>query len=125
METQTESNTPRKIRADKFCSVASILLLLGISSFFLYLLLNYFTEQYDCNLEDSFGVGVFLSVAIIYLVVPFLGLFAIRDILSNWGFVTNPDDGSKSETMIRKIAYSFLTAGLLFAAVTLYELHIL
>jgi len=119
METQTESNTPRKIRADKFCSVASILLLLGISSFFLYLLLNYFTEQYDCNLEDSFGVGVFLSVAIIYLVVPFLGLFAIRDILSNWGFVTNPDDGSKSETMIRKIAYSFLTAGLLFAAVTL------
>ncbi len=119
METQIDSNTLRKIRAGRFCSFASIILLLGISLFFLCLLLHYFTEQYDPIQEDTFSIAVFFTIAIIYLVVPFLGLLAIRDILSNWRFVTNPDDGSKSESLICKIAYSFLTAGLLFAAVTL------
>ncbi len=103
METQTESNTPKKILAGKLCIAASISILLGIGLFFLF---------------DLHGGDGSLSMVILGLVVPFLGLCAIIDILSKWRSVTNPDD-SKSEGLILKIADRFLLAGFLFAMVSL------
>jgi len=119
METQTDSNTPQKINADNLCIAASIILLLGTSSFFLYLYLLFSMQKYFHNLEVLFRMGCFLSMALVGFVVPLLGLLAIRDIRSNWQLLTNPDSGSKSEDGIRKTAYSFLIAGLLFAVVPL------
>ena len=103
METQTDSNTPQEIVAGKLCIAASISILLGIGVFFLL---------------DLHGGDGSLSMVILGLVVPFLGLCAIIDILSKWRSVTNPDD-SKSEGLILKIADRFLLAGLLFAMVSL------
>jgi hypothetical protein len=114
METQTESKTPKKILAGKLCIAASIILLLRISLFFLCLLFS------SRRISISDGLGLYaLSMAIFGLVVPFFGLLAIRDILSNWRSVTNPDYVSKNKTMVRRIAYSFLITGLFFALVSL------
>lgn len=104
MDNQSNSDDSQKSCAGKLCVAASMLLLLGISLFIL---------------ADLFGVSVSLPVAIVGLAVPFLGLLAIRDILSNWRSFTNPDDGPKSESLILKIADRFLLTGLLFAAVSL------
>jgi len=103
METQTDSNTPQEILAGKLCIAASISILLGIGLFFLL---------------DLHGGDGSLSMVILGLVVPFLGLCAIIDILSKWRSVTNPDN-SKSEGLLLKIADRFLLAGLLFAIVPL------
>ena len=118
METQTESNTPQKIHAGKLCVVASICLLVGISLFFLCFLLNHYVQPSFHSFEDVFALGILLSYALMYFLAPLLGVIAIRDILSNWRFITNPDDGSKSESLIRKTACSFLITGLLFAAIS-------
>ena len=118
METQTDSKTPRKIYAGKLCIAASICLIIGISSFLLSLLLHYFMEQYYPKFTDVCVLGILLSYAM-YFLAPLLGIIAIKDILSNWWPVTNPEDGSKSKGLSRKIAYSFLIAGVLFAAASL------
>jgi hypothetical protein len=111
MENQTDSKTPQKIYAGKLCIAASICLIVGISSFFLCLLGFHFMD----NLEDLFSVGCMLNIGIVGFAVPFLGLLAIIDIHSNWQFLRNPDYSSKNETMILKIAYSFMMSGLIFA----------
>jgi len=119
METQTESKTPRKIRADKLCIAASISLLLGISQLVLCFVLNHFVQPYFRSLEDVFALGIWLSIAFLCFVVPLLGLIAIINIITDWRFVTNPDDGPQSQALIRKIACRFLITSLLFAIVTL------
>jgi hypothetical protein len=119
MDGQTDSNTSQKTRAEKLCTAAVISLVLGISSFILCLLLDHFVQPYYRSLEDLFALGILLSNAVMYFIAPLLGVIAIKDILSNWYSVTNPDYGSKSEGLIRKIACSFLITGLLFAAISI------
>jgi hypothetical protein len=119
MKAQTDSNTSGKIRADKLCIAASISLLLGISQLVLCFVLNHFVQPYFRSLEDVFALGIWLSIAFLCFVVPFLGLIAIINIITDWRFVTNPDDGPQSKDLIRKIACRFLITSLLFAIVTL------
>ncbi|MCP4263054.1 MAG: hypothetical protein GY774_36905 [Planctomycetes bacterium] len=119
METQIKSNSPKKIRAGKFSKAASICLLVGISYFFISLLVGNSVQPHDHSFRDICALGIFLSVAIIFLVAPFLGLLAVRNILSNWRSFTNPDNGSKNEDLIRGMAFRFLVPGLLFAIVSL------
>ena len=120
METQIESKIPQKIRAGKLCVATSIILLLGISLFFLCLLLaDRFIHTSFHSFEDVCALGILLSYALMYFLAPLLGVIAIKDILSNWRPVINPDDGSKCERFIRKIAFWFLITGLLFAAISI------
>ncbi|MCP4607285.1 MAG: YihY/virulence factor BrkB family protein [Planctomycetes bacterium] len=119
METQTDSNTQPKLYSGKLCIAASICLLAGISLFFLSLLLDHFVQPYYRSLEDVFALGILLSMVLTYFLAPLLGVIAIKDVFSNWRSHTNPDDDSKSEGLIRKIACRFLITGLLFAAVSL------
>jgi hypothetical protein len=122
MKAKTDSNNSGKIRADKLCIAASISLLLGISQLILCFVLNHFVQPYFRSLEDVFALGIWLSIAFLCFVVPFLGLIAIINIITDWRFVTNPDDGPQSKDLIRKIARSFLITSLLFAIVSLLPL---
>jgi hypothetical protein len=104
MQDQTDSNTPQKIHAGKLCIAASISLLLGVFLFFLL---------------DLHSGDVSLSFEILGIVVPIFGFLAILNILSYWRSLTNPDNGSKNEGLIIKIADRFLLAGLLFGLLVL------
>jgi hypothetical protein len=104
MNNQSNSDDSQNIHAGKLCFAAFISILLGVGLFFIF-------EVHSADASCSF--------VILGLVVPFLGLLAIGNILSNWRSIKNPDYVSKNETMIRKIAYRFLVTGLLFAIVSL------
>jgi hypothetical protein len=121
METQTDLKTPRKIYAGMLCVVASIILLFRICIFFLLYL---FTSR---RIIIADGSRLFaLSMAVFGFSVPLFGLLAIRDILTNWLYVTNPDYLSINKSLVRRIAYSFLITGLFFAIVTfLLEIFII
>jgi len=122
METQTDTNASRKTyadNADKLCLAAIVSLLIGISSFFLCLAADRFVQPHWRSLEDVFAVGIWLSIELLCFVVPFLGLIAIINIITDWRLITNPDKDSQSEGLIRKIACRFLITSLLFAIVPL------
>ncbi len=119
METQIDSDDPRKTGAEKLCLAAIISLLFGIGLFFLCLALDRFVQPHWRSLEDVFALGTLASVGLVGFVVPCFGLFAVVDMLSSWRDTTNPDDGRANEGHIRKIARRFLVCSLLFAMVCL------
>ncbi len=119
MKAKTDSNTSGKIRADKLCIAASISLLLGICLLVLCFVLSIFVQPYFRSLVDVFALGIWLSIPLLCFVVPLLGLIAIINIITDWRFVTNPDDVPQSQSLICKIARRFLITSLLFAMVSL------
>ena len=104
METHTDTNTTRKTYADKLCLAAIISCFIGISSFFLCLVLDRFIPPHWRNLEDVLVTGIWLGIGLICFIVPFLALSAIIDILTNWRVVTNPDDDKRSQGLLHKTA---------------------
>jgi hypothetical protein len=124
MENQNDSNAPPKIYAGKLCIAASISILLGIGLFFPCFLLNRFMKPPYYILKDVCGLGIFLSMALLFFIAPLLGIIAIKDILSKLRSITNPDYISINETAVRKIACNFRSAGL-FSALAPFLLIIL
>ena len=119
METQTDTNASRKTYADKLCLAAIVSFLIGIGSFVLCLVLNFSIQPHRRNLEDVFAIYIWFGLGLICFVVPFLALAAIINILTNWRAVTNPDDGPRSQGILRKTAYNFHITSILFALISL------
>ena len=119
MEAKTDTNASRRTYADKLCLAAIVFFLVGISSFFLCLALNRFRLPHWRYLEDVFAIGIWLGLGLICIIVPFLGLAAIIDILTNWRAVTNPDDDPRSQGLLHKTAYNFFITSILFVLISL------
>jgi len=62
METQKTTNISQKVRADKLCLAAILSLIIGISSFFLCLILNCVIQPHWHSSEDVFAIGMWLGL---------------------------------------------------------------
>jgi len=124
MENNATFHTLLKSRADKLCLATIVSLLLGICFFFIYFVLEYVIGAG----RDFKGLlalfSILASIALIYFVAPLLSVIAIMNIFCNWRAITNLDNSAKNESLIRKIAYRYLIATLLFVFSTVSLLPI-
>jgi len=119
METEPVSNGAQKTNAEKLCLAAIISFFIGIGLLFLSLALNWFAKKHWRGSGDAFACGAWASFGLIVFVTPFLGFFAILNMLSCWRDTTRPALGRPDEGHVRRIAGRFLVCSILFAIVCL------
>jgi len=123
METKTHTDGSPKTSADKLCLAAIISLLVGLGLFVLFLLILFLGWDSGSQLfEFGFFSLYLIFTLLVFFVAPFLGVFAVSNMVAHWRAITNRHDSPYGVKKIHKTAGRFLVASLLFASVSLLRI---
>ena len=116
METKTASDNQRQTSAGKLAIAAVISILLGLGLIALLLLVHLFGLDSGSDISELVQFLSFIGgVLFLFIVGPFLGIFAVADVVIKRRDFKNPDEGPYDRGQIIKTARSFLAASLLYA----------
>lgn len=114
MGVNSNKKTLGGVYADKLSLVIIVLLIVSIGS----LVLCGVMESYF-GLGDFLGLGIFILIVLVCLVVPILGLIALLNVRFNWHTIKSSDSAFEINSRIKKIAYRFFIASLIFSLMIL------
>lgn len=125
MQDNATSHNSLESLVDKLAKAVILSLLLGICFFFIYIVLEYIIGA-GRNLRGLLALFSGLaSIVLIYFIAPLISIIAIMYfIFCYWRAIVYPDKSAKNEGLIRKIAYRYLIASILFVFSTVSLLPI-
>ena len=116
METDPVSDVQRQTSAGKLAVAAVISILLGLGLIALLLLVHLFGLASGSDVSELVQFLLFIGgVLCLFIVGPFLGIFAVADVVIKRRDFKNPDEGLYDRVEILKTARSFLIVSLLYA----------
>lgn len=120
MDTETTSDTQRQSSAGKLAAAAVVSMLLGLGLMALLLLMHLFGWDSGGQISELVEPLSYLGGGLcLFIVAPFLGIFAVADIVRNRRDYTNPHEGRYNRAQILKAARSFLLSSLLYVLLAL------
>ena len=115
METEVVSDIQRQTSSGKLAVAAVISILLGLGLIALLLLVHLFGLDSGSDVSELVQFLLFVGGVLLFIIAPFLGIFAVADVVIKRGDFKNPDGGPYDRGQILKTARSFLAASLLYA----------
>ena len=118
MESPQKAHPPRNPIPQKLVLATVVCAIVGVGLLLATVGLVYATGPASAGLEFVVGLGLFLSVPLVYLVTPLLGWLTGLTIRSNWEAIVSPDGQRRNESALRLLARQLLTTGLLLGLVS-------